>query len=312
MSTNSDATDVSTPETVVDGPLIAVATDFSETAEAALDWGAELADSHGGRVVLIHALHLHGPITDFMPSPPDLEKHMQGAAIERLNRSVDRVAERGIAITSRLAMGIPSQAIVQELTDLDPAVVVLGATGQSGISQILLGSTAQRVVQHAPCPVLTVHPGDAEDHRPIRTILVPTDFSRHALQAARKAQRVLKPIETGAKIILVHAYHMPLEYTAYGAIPTGLNFHQDVAALADEKLSLIADELRRDGLDVETVATQGYPPEEIVAVAKERNVDLIALGTHGRTGLSHLLLGSNAERVVQHAPCPVLTVRHSD
>ena len=312
MSTDSHQPDPNNAETNSSGPLVAVATDFSETAEAALDWGVELAESHNGRVVLIHALHLHGPITDFLPSPPDLEEHMQGAAIERLNRSAARLGSRGVNITTRLALGIPSQAIVQELEELDPAVVVLGATGQSGIAQVLLGSTAQRVVQHAPCPVLTVHPDDAASHRPIRSILVPTDFSRHALQAARKAQRILRPIETGAKMILVHAYHMPLEYTAYGAIPTGLNFHQDVAALAEEKLKRIAEELRREGLEVETVAVQGYPPEAIVDVARSHDVDLIALGTHGRTGLSHLLLGSNAERVVQHAPCPVLTVRHSD
>jgi nucleotide-binding universal stress UspA family protein len=291
-------------------PLVVVATDFSETAEAALDWGVELAKSHRGRVILVHALHLQGPITDFMPSPPDLEEHMQGAAIERLNRSAARMADHGVPIETRLELGIPSQAIVRAAEEIQPSVIVLGTTGQSAISHLLLGSTAQRVVQHAPCPVLTVHPGDAAAHRPIQTILVPTDFSRNALHAARQAQKVLRPIERGAKLILLHAYHLPIEYTAYGAIPTGLNFHQDVAALAEEKLLKIAEELGRDGLEVETSACQGYPPEAIVAFAEEHHVDLIAIGTHGRTGLSHLLLGSNAERVVQHAPCPVLTVRH--
>ncbi len=301
---------------VGDGPLVLVATDFSDTAEAALDWGFELARSHRGRIVLVHALHLYGPMSDFLPSPPDLDEHLQGAAMERLDSSAGRLADRDgadeVPIETRLELGIPSQAIVQLAEKLSPAVVVLGTTGQSRLSQLLLGSTAQRVVQHAPCPVLTVHPGDAEVHRPIETILVPTDFSRHALHAARKAQRVLRPIEQGARLILLHAYHLPLEYTAYGAIPTGLNFHQDVAALAEEKLLKVADELARDGLEVETVACQGYPPEAIVETARERDVDLIALGTHGRTGLSHLLLGSNAERVVQQAPCPVLTVRHQD
>jgi nucleotide-binding universal stress UspA family protein len=63
---------------------------------------------------------------------------------------------------------------------------------------------------------------------------------------------------------------------------------------------------------VESVAREGYPPEVIVEAARELDVDLVAMGTHGRTGLRHLLLGSNAERVIEHAPCPVLTVRHPE
>ncbi len=65
----------------------------------------------------------------------------------------------------------------------------------------------------------------------------------------------------------------------------------------------------RAGLRVETIAQEGYPPLVIEEAAREANADLIAMGTHGRSGLRHLLLGSTAQRVVQHAPCPVLTVR---
>ena len=71
----------------------------------------------------------------------------------------------------------------------------------------------------------------------------------------------------------------------------------------------MARTLGREGLAVETVAREGYPPDTIIDQADEVGADLIALGTHGRTGLAHLLLGSTAERVVQHARCPVLTVK---
>ncbi|HVS03648.1 MAG TPA: universal stress protein [Thermoanaerobaculia bacterium] len=297
---------------LADGPLILVATDFSPTAAAALEWGTEIASSHGGRVCLVHALHLQGPVADYLPSPPDLDEHLQGAAAERLQTLAAELAERGVAATTRLELGLPSQAIVAVAEELDPALLVQGSRGHTGFAHLLLGSTAERVVQHAPCPVLTVHPGDHEEHRPVRTILVPTDFSADAERAAQVARSVLAPVEAGARLVLLHAYHLPVEYTAYGTIPTGLSFQQDVAAVAEERLAEIAGALRRDGLEVTVMSREGYPPEAIVQAAREVGADLVAMGSHGRTGLRHLLLGSTAERVVQHAPCPVLTVRHPD
>ena len=71
----------------------------------------------------------------------------------------------------------------------------------------------------------------------------------------------------------------------------------------------MAEELRQQGFEVATLAREGFPPEVILGEAEAAGADLIAMGTHGRTGLAHLVLGSTAERVVQRANCPVLTVR---
>ena len=290
---------------------VLVATDFSSSADAAIDWGAELARARGGRVVLVHAVDLHGPLTDFLPSPPDLEEHFQGAAVERLEELAAALRARGVAeVETRLEIGVASQAVTQAAEAVAPDLLVQGSRGLTGVAHLLLGSTAQRIVQHAPCPVLTVHPEDRDSHRELRHILVPTDFSHDAEGAARTAQSLLAA--AGARLTLLHAYHLPVEYTAYGTIPTGLPFQQDVAAVAEEKLAAAAAPLQRDGLRVETSAREGYPPEVIVEAARELGADLIAMGTHGRTGLRHLLLGSNAERVVGNAPCPVLTVRQPD
>jgi nucleotide-binding universal stress UspA family protein len=92
-------------------------------------------------------------------------------------------------------------------------------------------------------------------------------------------------------------------------VPTSWDYYKDVEGAADERIAEVAEPLREEGLTVETRTDEGYPPEVIVNVAQEIGCDMIAMGTHGRTGLAHLLLGSTAERVVQHAGCPVLTVR---
>ncbi len=157
--------------------------------------------------------------------------------------------------------------------------------------------------------MLAVHPDDLGRHRPIRTILVPTDFSEDAGNAIRTAHQLLAPLEQDARLILIHAFNLPIEYTAYGTIPTSFNYLQDAGLEAERLLQEAADGLAREGLTVETVAREGDPAMVIVEEAQARGADLIAMGTHGHGVLRHLLLGSTAERVVQHANCPVMTVR---
>jgi nucleotide-binding universal stress UspA family protein len=189
---------------------------------------------------------------------------------------------------------------------------VVGTKGHTGLAHILLGSTAERVVQRAHCPVLCVHPEDRGGHRPIRSILVPTDFSEDAELAIASAHEILTPLDSGARLTLVHAFSMPIEYTAYGPIPTSVDYLKDAGLEAERKLFEMEERFRREGIVVETVAREGDPLVVIADVARERAVDLIAMGTHGSTGLKHFLLGSTAERVMHQAPCPVLTIRRHD
>jgi nucleotide-binding universal stress UspA family protein len=302
---------------------VLVATDFSPTAEAAVQWGSELARARGGKLVLVHAVDVHGPLTDFLPAPAELDEQVRAAAATRLDETAAAVRARGVDVETRLETGVASQAVVHVAGELAPDLVVQGSRGLTpGLAHLLLGSTAQRIVQHSPRPVLTVHPGDRDRHPAIRHVLVPTDFS-HDAEGAAQAVRDLFAGEqdsvrrpqaggAGARITLLHAYHLPVEYTAYGTIPTSIPFHADVAVVAEEKLAEAAAALAGEAHTVETVAKEGYPPEVIADTARELDVDLIAMGTHGRTGLRHLLLGSNAERVIEHAPCPVLTVRRPE
>ena len=287
---------------------ILAATDFSDTSATAVDWAIELARSHGARIELIHALLVPSRATDFVPSPPDPTEELQAAASARLNEIDQRVGDLGIEVASHLRLGIPSQIIIESADDLGADLIVIGTRGLTGLRHLLLGSTAERVVQHAHCAVLTVHPGDKDKHDQIKTVLVPTDFSRDAETAYFAAFKLLGR-QSDTKIVLVHVYHLPYEYTAYGTIPTSLDYFKDVEGAAEERLARLADELRSQGFHVETAAREGFPPEVILGEAKAVGADLIAMGTHGRTGFAHLVLGSTAERVVQRADCPVLTVR---
>jgi universal stress protein A len=145
----------------------------------------------------------------------------------------------------------------------------------------------------------------------LRKILVPTDFSD---EARRSAEIVLELIADRAKgeLILLHAYHVPVEYSAYGSLPTSWSFFDEVPRTAKTELDKWASHLSSSGWKVTSQIAEGTPASVIVRLAKELDVDLVAMGTHGRSGLKAFMLGSVARRVVQHAPCPVLTVRRHD
>lgn len=301
------------PVTPPSSPVILVGTDFSDPAGVALEWAVELAGQQGARLELVHAVTIPPSMPGFLAVPaPTFDAEVQQAARERLDQAAEWLREREIAVETFLGLGNPSQVILERADASSALAVVVGTRGLSGLRHILLGSTAQRVVQGASCPVLSVHPEDKERHRPIRSILVPTDFSHDAEIAIHTAHRLLAAMEQDARLILIHAFNLPIEYTAYGPIPTSVHYLRDTGLDAERRLAEAAEGLAREGLTVETVAREGDPASVIVDEARDRGVDLIAMGTHGRSGLRHLLLGSTAERVVQHASCPVMTIRHHE
>jgi nucleotide-binding universal stress UspA family protein len=144
----------------------------------------------------------------------------------------------------------------------------------------------------------------------IRRILVPIDFSSHAEPVLEWAAHLAK--QHGSKILLLHAYHLPVEFQQMEGAYLPPEFWANVKTEAKQTLDRSADELREQGLDVEAIVREGYAATVIEEEAERQEADVIIIGTRGLSGLKHLLLGSIAERVVQKAPCPVLTVKTAD
>jgi len=139
----------------------------------------------------------------------------------------------------------------------------------------------------------------------VKTILAPTDFSDGSLQAMRYAMGLSELL--GARVVFLHVVEPP----AYGVELTGT--YPGIAPDVTKKLAAMmhdwVEQVMVRGARVEWHIEMGSAFAEILAAVERYGADLIVMGTHGRTGLSHLLLGSVAARVVQHAPCPVLTVK---
>ena len=148
----------------------------------------------------------------------------------------------------------------------------------------------------------------------LQSILVPMDFSRHSEHALDYAVALAGRV--GADIQLLHSYGVEMfTMVAYGAdhmprIPP--DYELQVKEAAGEKLTSYREEVAKKGIEVGCHLCQLVPFDAIVQTAERLGSDLIVMGTHGRTGFKHVLLGSVAERTLRTAPCPVLTVKLRD
>lgn len=159
----------------------------------------------------------------------------------------------------------------------------------------------------------------------VQKIVVPIDYSDHSYRALQWGASLAE--KYGAQILLLHVLpkavevlprHLPTDawvpYHYYEAMGPGrepIRLEQSIVDLVEEARSRLYDLAAKElqTLAVEVNIAVGKPAEDILRVAQEAAADLIVMGTHGRTGLSHVLLGSVAEKVVRMAPCPVFTVR---
>jgi nucleotide-binding universal stress UspA family protein len=145
----------------------------------------------------------------------------------------------------------------------------------------------------------------------LKSILLPMDFSPSAQKALHYALSFAE--QFGATITLLNVVEPAVYPTEFGYIPVEIDaLHKTMNASARERLAKLAAEQVPPRFRANTLVRVGTPYHEITTAAKELNVDLIVIATHGYTGLKHVLLGSTAERVVRHAPCPVLTVRERE
>ena len=144
--------------------------------------------------------------------------------------------------------------------------------------------------------------------KPFRKILVPVDFSDHSALALQTAAALSRSHEAALTLVYVYepmAVAVPEGYLLFSETQLNQMFDEFHRALAQQKQAAEA----AGGLRVETQLLHGFAAGEIATFAEQGGFDLIVMGTHGRRGLSHVFLGSVAERVVRMAPCPVLTVR---
>jgi nucleotide-binding universal stress UspA family protein len=300
---------------------ILVPVDFSTQGSQALRYGCALARQAGADVYLLHV------VQDF-PSPgvddrgmtaraaADFLDEVEEGAVEALSHVPSPTVSRGVTVFRRTIIGSPWEEIVAFAKSNDIDLICVGTHGRSGFKRMVLGSVAEKVVQHADCDVLVVRTPEREfihqdqESVALRRILVPTDFSDSSRLAIDEGSRWASQFQAELDLLHVVEDNSPSVAQMNLAHPVFQSYYHDLVRTGEQQLN----EVGTSGLPAESVRRKvvvGDPIDKINDYAAEHTIDLIVMGTHGRRGPSHWMMGSVAERVVRSAPCPVLVVRSS-
>jgi nucleotide-binding universal stress UspA family protein len=275
--------------------------DFSAGSEHAFRVAAHLARESGAELLLAYAWFLPPMAAGGdVPLPADAIQGLVDDAERGLTDLVSEARSLGVdRVGSQLISGRPWERIVELAEPED--LIVMGTHGRTGITRLLLGSVAEKVVRHAPCSVLVARP-DGEV-RPFRHLLVPIDFSDYSNRALDEASDLAG--RTGARLTLLHVVELP---AVFRGAPPG-QVVRDVDAMARAKLDAWAG-LVAPPVPVTQIVRVGPAAGQILSVLHDDpTFDLVVAGSHGRTGFQRLMLGSVAEKLVRFAPRPVLVAR---
>jgi nucleotide-binding universal stress UspA family protein len=280
---------------------ILCAVDFSAGSDEALKVAARIATEHASDLVITHTWYVPPMVyAGELAYPSELVRGLTEDAEHGLAKAVEQARGLGATKVSSLALsGPPWETIVEAAeaaTDVD--LIVLGTRQRSGLSRVFLGSVAEMVVRHAPCSVLVVPSGGSKE---FQQTLVPIDFS----PSSQLALELAADLGRGA-LTLVHVIE-PARLTSKGAaLDLGVGLTTRSRELLDQWLAKVTP----PHLGTTASIRVGNPTEELRGLLLEApRFDLVALGSHGRTGIRRLLLGSIAETVVRHAQCAVLVAR---
>ncbi len=282
---------------------ILVPTDFSPSAENALDYALTIARLYDSRIFLAHVLTPDA----YAFVPPEAATTTQGTLRQA---SEERLAE--ILISGRMR-GVPHEVILEEgflwptieklLRKYEVDLVVVGTHGAKKVEKFFLGSGAEEIFRRAECPVMTVGPhfsGDSERTAMWKNILFATDLEQAPERVAAYALSLAQEYQSHLAILHVLERHGRLTDREAGALRNEL-----LGRL--EKMVPAASAL---WCEPEFEVRFGSPAEEILRLAREKNSDLIVMGARAGSGLATHNPFAKTYRVIREATCPVLTVKH--
>jgi len=296
---------------------ILVPIDFSKMSISAIKTARQLARRFPATIHIAHVRRVDYATAFSAPSPPiapfPLMTYEQDAK-KRVLQELNRLAcEHGISSAScHVIGGGPAFDEICRLAQKIPAdLIVMPTHGRTGLKHVFLGSTAERVVRHSPCPVLVVRERRRQSKTgprlTVKRILVPVDFSECSQEGLQYAIGFAN--QFGARIMLLHATYLGYIYSSEGTALYDVRGLQNAAREnAERQMQKFVRAAKFGRVKYETAFTDGSPALDICAFAKQRDVDLIVSSTHGLTGFEHVLIGSIAEKVVRRAPCSVLVV----
>mgnify|MGYP000250465852 CR=1 FL=1 len=285
---------------------ILIPTDGSEHAELAARHGLGLAERFDATV------HVVGVVDVAAAAGPFNAGGVDSAFVDRLREEaesavtgVEELSDADVTLQSGVVRGEPGDAIVEYIEDEGIDVVAMGTRGRRGLRRFVTGSVTEHVVRRAHVPVVTVRATDLAPVVDYEQVLVTTDGSEHAEAAVDHAVAVADAYDATLHVLSV------VDISSVAAGPTAgppMDLLDQFREQGVEATDRIAERARDAGVEVVTEVREGFPGPGLLDYADEAEIDLIAMGTHGRTGVDRLLLGSTTERTIRRAKVPVMSV----
>lgn len=274
-----------------------LATDLSSRAEPALARAVRLAGQHQAELRILHV------VDDALPA--HLAQAQRAAAEQILAGRVQAMAggARSSSSTS-VAVGKPFAEILREATSWPADLIVIGTHETEVLQDMFRGTTAERIIRQGHIPVLVVRKEGAEEYR---RAVVGIDFSLHALRAAQCAFRLAPE----AEFHLVHSFLSPFPHFLFGdARAQAREVHKQAMDRAvDEELTAYLARFGDLVPSLNRLVVSGPPQEVLLLTTGRLGADLLVVGTHGRAGIAHAVLGSVAEDLLCRAPCDLLVAK---
>jgi nucleotide-binding universal stress UspA family protein len=274
-------------------------TDFSIYSKNALQFAVRLAERQNADITLLHVDEFDvSPLGYFHLHDEDIRRYRDLKARylkEQLEIFVQETVSKDVHIEVRIAPGRAYKTIVEEAETNNFDLIVIARRGTTNLSDHLVGSTAERVVRLARCPVLSLRGNHPPSDIGIRNILCPTDFSQSANAALSYALSIAH--NYGSKLFIQHISEIAGEPDIESLKKKAPNLADINGEVKDITVEYIFDR------DIE-------PNNSIIRFAEDRDIDLIVMSTHGQKGLRRVFVGNNTAEVVRKAGCPVLTVTH--
>ncbi len=284
---------------------ILLSTDGSEYSEGAIRESIKLAKKCSGSLAAISVIETNAELETIAPR---VTEQAERKARVHLDMIGEQARKSGVDCEPIIREGEDSyRYIVDEAAKRKSTMIIMGRRGRTGLQRIMIGSVTARVIGHAPCTVLVV-PRAAEFA--CRRLLLAVDGSTYSDAAAAEAIAMTKQLGSRLTIITVvpSVSMSPMDIVS-SQMQRDLIAEKEMRE-AERTVNKASEAAKSAGIHADSLIMGGKPPEAILQAAKEQQADLIVLGSHGKTGVEKLLMGSVAERVIVLAPCPVMVVKN--
>lgn len=294
---------------------ILIPLDGSRTAEKVLPYARTLAGKLKLPVELLSVIDIAALASQIAAEKARFLDTLVEDGVRSTEKYLQDIATsfRGVKVKCTVEKGRAEEVIIEK-GGSDTTLTTMATHGRSGINRWLLGSIAEKVLRGATNPLLLVRASEeakSEGEAALKSVIIPLDGSELAESIIPHVVELAKSLQL--EILLVRAYQIPASSYAGVEDYYAVNYDEILAALKDEARNYLekkAHELKRMGIEkVSFVAREGYAADEIIALGRNTPDNLIAMCTHGRSGVRRWVLGSVTERVVRHSGDPVLVIR---